>query len=116
MLRKVKCVNCGTEKETALPEYRCSECGAANVVPTFDGTAEEACTCLAPTGTEWTKPAGKLPDGRYTTAQGTIVTKEEFMEAYNTDPDLALEYMRKLGREGEPGVFNTSSLGKQRAK
>lgn len=95
----LKCHNCGSESDFgAKPkEFKCLVCGAVNVVPLTDGAADQACGCIAPTGFEWTLPAGKLsgPAGTiYVTAQGSHMTKAEYIEAFGLDPDIALEYMR----------------------
>jgi len=119
-MSKFKCHNCGrqveSDKLTKDTEWVCT-CGAVNVVPLLDGTGDDAVSCLAPTGFEWQLPSGVLegPRGKiYITAQGTQMTKDEFMTAFKVDPDLALEYMRKLGEEGKPGFFNTSTLGRKK--
>lgn len=95
----LKCHNCGSEKEpvTVPKEFVCKVCGAVNVVMLNDGTADSAGGCIAPTGFEWTLPAGKLdgPAGTiYVTAQGTHMTKVEYIETFGLDPDIALAYMR----------------------
>ena len=117
---KLKCHNCGREIEVETPpkEFVCT-CGAVNVVPTFDGTGDAACTCLVPTGFEWQEPAGVKagPGGKiYITAQGTEMTKDEYIKAFKLDPDLALAYMRELGREGKEGYTNVSTLGKKKVR
>ena len=95
----LKCHNCGaeTELEKKPKEFKCLVCGAVNVVPLTDGAADQACGCIAPTGFEWTLPAGKLsgPSGTvYVTAQGSHMTKAEYIEAFGLDPEIALAYMR----------------------
>lgn len=95
----LKCHNCGSEKETDNPpkEFICKVCGGANVVDLTDGTADSAGGCIAPTGFEWQLPAGVLegPTGKiFVTAQGTHMTKAEFIDAYKIDPGIALAYMR----------------------
>lgn len=96
----LKCHNCGSERETDNPpkEFVCRICGAVNVIPLTDGTAGEAAGCLPPTSFEWTLPAGVLTDavGRkiYVTAQGSQMTKEEYIDAFGLDPEIALIYMR----------------------
>ena len=96
----LKCHNCGSEKETDKPpkEFVCKVCGGVNVVPLTDGTADQACGCLAPDGFEWTLPAGKktsaVGETVYITAQGSMMTKSEYIEAFGLDPEIALAYMR----------------------
>ena len=93
------CHNCDSEKETDNPrkEFVCKVCGGVNVVALTDGTADQAGGCIAPTGFEWTLPAGVLdgPMGKiFVTAQGSQMTKAEYIEAFGLDPEIALAYMR----------------------
>lgn len=110
------CHGCGSEKEVSQPpkEFICGECGAVNVVPR-DMSNPDACGCLSPTGFEWCLPAGVVESvsGQkiYTTAQGTKMSREEFVKTFGVDPEIMLARMRKLGIEGKPGFYNTSSLG-----
>lgn len=116
----LKCHNCGREVEKDDPpeEYVCKGCGAVNVVPTFDGTGDAACTCLAPTSFEWQLPAGKLtgPKGPiYITAQGSHMTKAKYIESFGLDPDIALEYMRS-GAAAKERDDDIDIGGRRRAK
>ena len=96
----LKCHNCGSKKETDSPpkEFVCKICGGVNVVALTDGTADQAGGCIAPTGFEWTLPAGKKTTAvgktMYITAQGSEMSKAEYIEAFGLDPEIALAYMR----------------------
>ncbi len=95
------CHNCGHEVDVdVLPkEFVCSTCGAVNVVEIRDPTSGEAAGCIPPTSFEWKLPAGVMRDAMgkaiYVTAQGSHMTREEYMAAFGLDPDVALENMRK---------------------
>jgi len=100
----LKCHNCGSERETDNPpkEFVCRICGAVNVVPLIDGTAGEAAGCMPPTGFEWKLPAGfkgpndpALGEKIYITAQGDEMTRQEYIEEFHIDPELALAYRPK---------------------
>lgn len=39
----------------------------------------------------------------YITAQGSEMTKQEYIEAFGIDPDLARAWMQKMGRKGKSG-------------
>lgn len=113
----LKCHNCPHEVniEPKPLEWGCSECGAVNEVPLTDGTADQACGCLAPPGwAGWDLPAGDHEDamGRmwYKTAQGNWLTEEQYTKQLGLNPRIAKEAMRKFGREGRPGHHNTSTL------
>lgn len=97
---KLKCHNCGAgvEFSTAPKEFVCPVCGAVNVVPVYTGVSDEELGCLAPTGFEWTLPTGKngnpITGFEYVTAQGTHMTREEYIQTFGVDPEIALQYMR----------------------
>ncbi|MCX8207696.1 MAG: hypothetical protein N3G75_07690 [Methanothrix sp.] len=69
-----------------------------NVVPVYKGTSDEELGCIAPTGFEWQLPAGKIGNPvlgfKYITAQGTQMTREEYLATFKIDPEVALQYMR----------------------
>jgi len=118
-LLKLKCHGCGEEKETELrpKEFVCKNCGAVNVVEYSDRSSEDSAGCIPPTGFEWTLPAGILegPMGKiYVTAQGSHMSKEEYIDAFGLDPEITRDWMKKMGTEGKPGFFNTSTLGKRK--
>jgi hypothetical protein len=76
---------------------------------------------LLPEGPEYLLPSGVLKGAGgkilYTTADdGTGLTREDWVETFGYDPVIVLENMRRLGKEGVEGYFNTSSLGKRKAK
>lgn len=116
-----KCHNCPhTAKLPAgTKEWVCSNCGCVNVVPNFDGTASQACTCLAPPQwAGWDLPAGDHMDaiGRvwFKTASGTWLKEDDYTRQLGINPRIAQEAMRRLGREGVEGYFNCSTLGKRK--
>ena len=120
MTLTLKCHKCGEEKETELhpKEFVCKNCGAVNVVA-YDNSSEDSAGCIPPTSFEWTLPAGVMegPTGKtYVTAQGSHMTKEEYIDAFGLDPDMAINWMRKMGEEGKEGYFNTSTLGKRKKR
>ncbi|MCX8207422.1 MAG: hypothetical protein N3G75_06280 [Methanothrix sp.] len=105
----LKCHNCGSEADFKImpKEFVCSVCGAVNVVPQISEAADEPLSCLAPTGFEWQLPAGKIGNPvfgfKYITAQGTQMTREEYLATFKIDPEVALQFMRshrgvKFGR------------------
>ena len=111
----LKCHGCGAEKETDKrpKEFVCKDCGAVNVVDYGDGTADDAASCITPKGFEWELPAGVLegPKGKiYVTAQGSQMSKEEYMDCFGIDPDLAKAWMKKMGTEGKEGFKTLSTL------
>lgn len=123
MTKKFKCHQCGAIKDLPADtkEWGCNNCGSVNVVPQYSDSGDEACTCLVPPKwAGWAKPAGvhESPgeETLYQTAQGTWLTEEQYIRDLGLKPSIVLEAMRKLGREGKPGFFNTSTLGKKRAK
>ncbi len=118
---KFKCHNCNRELE--LPddtkEWGCKNCGCVNEVPEFDGTADQACGCLAPPGWNgWDLPSGEHqdPTGRwwFKTAQGRWLTEDQYTKQLGLNPRIAKEAMRRLGREGVEGFYNCSSLGRKK--
>lgn len=107
---KLKCHGCGSEKETDLrpKEFVCKICGAVNIVQYNDGSSEDAAGCIPPTSFEWSLPAGILesPAGKiYVTAQGSHMSKAEYIDAFGIDPDIAKEWMKKMAAEGKPGFY-----------
>ncbi|MDH7596875.1 MAG: zinc ribbon domain-containing protein [Methanothrix sp.] len=98
---RLKCHNCGTAVEYEVPpkEFVCAVCGAVNVVPVYTGASDEELGCISPTGFEWQMPAGRIGNPvlgyKYVTAQGTQMTREEYLAAFKIDPEVALSYMRK---------------------
>jgi DNA-directed RNA polymerase subunit RPC12/RpoP len=99
------CHNCGNsiEVENVPKEYVCKKCGAVNVVLQRSELYGEALGCIPPTSFEWTLPAGVMVDavGRktYVTAQGSYLTKEEYIRDFGFDPDIAIAY-----RDAHKGV------------
>lgn len=99
MTQKLKCHNCGNVTETeATVEFVCGVCGAVNVIPQIPEASDEPLGCLAPTGFEWKMPAGKIGNEilgyKYVTAQGSHLTRDEYIKSFGVDPEIALKYMR----------------------
>lgn len=116
---KLKCANCGAITE--LPEmpklFICKSCGAPNnPQPETAGSGDQACGCILPTGFEWKEPAGCIGEGDNVMyidpAHGIALTRIEWINTYMNDPKPQLEKMRERGKQGVPGYFNTSTLGK----
>jgi hypothetical protein len=123
-MEKAKCAKCGALREfEKLPKkFCCSECGILNTPrPETAGTGAQACGCLLPEKFEWKMPSGVLePVGSeplYTTADdATGLTRKEWTETFGYDPVIVIASMRKLGKEGKEGYYNTSTLGKEKPK
>lgn len=114
---KYKCHGCGEEKESdkIVKEFCCINCGAVNVVILNPEGYENACDCIAPKGFEWSMPSGELegPKGKiFVSAQGTTMTKEEWINAYGVDPEITRAWMKRMGIEGREGFANLSNLKK----
>ena len=114
-ITKFTCHGCGRTLETDKhpKEWCCSLCGAINVVNYVEEGGVTAASCVPPKGFEWKEPAGVLkgPRGKiYVSAQGTHMTKEEWMEAWGVDPEINLRWMRNMGKKGEEGYANMSTL------
>ena len=119
---KAKCANCGriSEISDGAKGFICGNCGVMNIPQSEDfGTGEEACGCLVPEGAEWLLPSGEFhvfpttenPEGlEYATAEGARFTLREWIDYFKTDPRIAREWMKKLGKEGADGFKNLSTL------
>ncbi len=120
---QLKCAGCGeiTDLPAMPKKFICKYCGAPNTpVPETYGTSDQACGCILPTGFEWKLPAGCIgteENPMYISPDdGIPLTRIEWIEIYGYDPKAKLAEMRRRGEEDVPGFFNTSSLGKRRAK
>ena len=104
-----KCANCGaiTDLPKKPKKFVCSTCGVLNT-PATEMVADEACGCILPTGFEWKLPAGEFdtPNGKlFSTADdGTMLTREEWISIFGSDPVIASEWMKKA-KDGKPGFF-----------
>lgn len=117
---KAKCANPDCGKITEIPDnakkFLCNDCGCVNTPQKENaGSGEEACGCLLPTGFAWRLPSGEFetPEGTmYSTADdGTMLTRDEWIAAFGSDPAILKAWMRKMGREGKSGFKNVSTLG-----
>jgi hypothetical protein len=100
---KITCAACGATANSDNPpkEFICSECGSINVTEIREESGKQACNCLLPTTFEWTLPLGKIGNPiagyKYVSPSGTLMTWEQWMVAWNIDPDRALDWMRSGG-------------------
>jgi len=124
---RAKCHNCGiinlfTVESTGVNGkidimFACIKCGALNELCidfTKPGAAEEDWLCLPPSGFEWALPAGKITPvvGQpiYVSAIGEKFSREDYINRYRVDPEIAYEYMRGRMRKFANNIIsNTSS-------
>lgn len=99
---KLKCFKCENIWEcNCTVEATCPYCGSTNIIPTDTDVdvEEDWLQCLEPEGFEWSMPSGKkgnpVTGYTYVAANGDELTKNEYLDKYKMDPDVALEYMRK---------------------
>lgn len=78
----------------------CPVCGT--IVQIDEETINESTDwlpCLLPTNFEWKLPAGKIQsiigETVYISADGLHLSRDQYIEKYNIDPELALKNMRK---------------------
>ena len=129
MVVKLKCANCGSITELGIDKlpkkFLCKDCGCVNnPQPDTAGSGEEACGCILPTGFEWTLPVGEFhvpptkdnPEGLLfaTADDGEKLTLREWLEVFGSDPRILKDWMRRMGKDGESGYFNLSTLGRKR--
>lgn len=84
----------------------CHKCGSVNRLETdklFEQTEEEDwLICDQPENFEWRLPAGKITpvigDPIYITGSGAHLSRNEYIERYGIDPEIALKMMRQMGR------------------
>jgi hypothetical protein len=108
---RAKCHNCDTINELQVEPigatgkveitFACIKCGALNeICIDFSDPANpvEDWLCLPPTGFEWSLPSGKITpavgDPIYVSAIGEQLTRENYIDRYKVDPEIAFEYMR----------------------
>jgi len=120
-LTHLTCHGCGRTIDTELKpkEFVCNLCGAVNVVKYVEEGGLTAASCIPPTGFEWKEPSGVLegPSGKiFVSAQGTYMTKKEWMEAYGVDPEINLTWMRNMGKTGKEGYANMSTMADRKGK
>jgi|WetSurMetagenome_2_1015567.scaffolds.fasta_scaffold84546_1 hypothetical protein len=102
---EIKCAACGATKNTRTPpmEFICKDCGCINVTEIKEEGGRQACSCLLPTTFEWTLPVGRIGNPisgyKYVSPSGTIMTREQWLKAWSTDPEIALQWMRSGGAE-----------------
>jgi hypothetical protein len=75
----------------------CPQCGAVSEIKS-GSPSEDWLECVLPTGFEWRLPAGKIEMATgavfYIDAVGNKMTREEYLERYNIDPEVAYQNMR----------------------
>jgi len=77
----------------------CPQCGTVSIVDE-DKLVEgdDPIPCIAPTGFEWTLPAGKLMpvvgEPIYVDAFGHHLSRDAYIERYKLDPEIAYTKMR----------------------
>lgn len=119
-MRIVICHGCGRQVHIRDNDvaFFCSVCGACNDVPR-ETSSDRVLNCLAPDSFEWPMPSGMIKpaigEELYKDSRGNQFNREDFKRIYKCDPKIALENMRKLGKEGTPGAINTSTLGRRKA-
>jgi hypothetical protein len=98
--------------------FACANCGALNEINIdFSDPANpvEEWLCLPPTGFEWSLPSGKIKpaagDPIYVSAIGEHLSRENYIDRYKVDPEVALKYMRShkgvsMGSKTSSGLGN----------
>jgi hypothetical protein len=60
---------------------------------------EQDWLCIPPRGFEWVLPSGKIMpiigDPIYVSAFGEYLSRNDYLQKYKVDPEIAYEYMRK---------------------
>lgn len=122
-MESFECANCETitEFEKRPKKFLCPVCGVLNTPKSEDsGTGKNACGCLLPTGFEWTLPAGvvETPNGTFYASpdDGTLLSFDEWVAAFGSDPAKAKAWMKKMGEEGKEGFVNLSTLKNKKSK
>jgi len=77
----------------------CPHCGTVSEVDAEEWDPKTGwLKCITPTGFEWILPAGEVTTvtGKvfYVTAEGTWLSKEEYIDRYGLDPEIAYRNMR----------------------
>ncbi len=78
----------------------CPNCGTVVSIDETDMTKPgDWLQCLLPTGFEWKLPAGVIEptygEKQYVTALGAKLTRDEYIQKYSVDPEIALKHMRQ---------------------
>jgi len=82
-----------------LKKFICRNCGAVNQA-SEEALASEGdwLECALPTGFEWILPAGKISpivgDPIYISGNGEHLSREEYLNKYGIDPEIAYRLMR----------------------
>ncbi len=119
------CHNCGTINLFTVEStgvngkidilFACLKCGALNELCidfSKPGEGEEDWLCLPPSGFEWALPAGKIMPivGQpiYVSAIGEKFSREDYINRYRVDPEIAYQYMRGRRGTSAESIANTS--------
>jgi hypothetical protein len=84
-------------------KFICKNCGSVNEkdrdVLLDPDYSQEDWLCDLPLGFEWILPAGKITpivgEPLYVSSLGGNLSRNEYLERYNVDPEIAYELMRK---------------------
>ncbi|VVB72523.1 Uncharacterised protein [uncultured archaeon] len=123
---RAKCHNCGTINLFTIGStgvngkveilFACVKCGALNELCidfSEPGNSREDWLCLPPSGFEWALPAGKITPvvGQpiYVSAVGEKLSREDYINRYRVDPEIAYEYMRGRRNTSVKNIFESSS-------
>jgi len=86
--------------------FVCKNCGSLNTVyidPSDPSPDNQEWLCLPPDGFEWILPSGKITpivgDPIYVSAFGEHLSRENYINRYKVDPEIAYQYMRRIQRE-----------------
>lgn len=115
------CHNCGTINLFTVEStgvngkidilFACLNCGALNELCldfTMPKGSEEDWLCLPPSGFEWVLPAGKITPviGQpiYVSAIGEKFSRQDYINRYRVDPEIAYQYMRGRMKKSEDSI------------
>jgi hypothetical protein len=101
----------------------CFKCGAVNQIEMdkVDELPEDEdwLVCEQPERFEWKLPAGKITpvigDPIYISGSGAQMSREEYIERYGLDPEIALRMMRSMNGAIKDPVKVSQELTKDRA-
>ena len=123
---RAKCHNCGTINLFTVEStgvngkidilFACLKCGALNELCldfTMPKGSEEDWLCLPPSGFEWVLPSGKITPvvGQpiYVSAIGEKFSRQDYINRYRIDPEIAYEYMRgRMRKSANSNISSTS--------
>ncbi len=82
-----------------MKKFICNNCGTVNVASKEAmASNDDWLKCALPTGFEWILPAGKISpivgEPIYISGNGEHLSKEEYLNKYGIDPEIAYNLMR----------------------